>query len=310
MKTSELYIEQVLIGLLVVAIAVIPWAPELVPKLGEIGTARAIAEASVLLGLAFWLGIPFDRFADTLSERLERHNRLQYALNVATDKDVPAQKPAPNDSTLVRDVYPEDRLRLAAMREEEAVVSWIHYHRSRIRLARALGVYGPALTLSMTLGVARWNGVFQASAVGLFLVCGIAAAYLLWALIASPPKPLRRKARTSRVLRVLFGGRNLPRTDHIKFIDYANEWGRIEGARFVEGNYSDFRVWLCEWRIIAIPVLLLLSAFWLGLATGIIISAVAATGALLTLIATWSWWRISFTFRSYLRDLDPTSSRT
>ena len=34
MKTSELYIEQVLIGLLIIAIAVLPWVHELRPKLG------------------------------------------------------------------------------------------------------------------------------------------------------------------------------------------------------------------------------------------------------------------------------------
>ena len=77
MKTTELYIEQVIIGLLVLTIAAAPWARELVGTLGEIN----IKEVSVFLGLAFLLGIPFDRFADTLSDRLERHHRLQFALD-------------------------------------------------------------------------------------------------------------------------------------------------------------------------------------------------------------------------------------
>jgi len=85
MKTTELYVEQVLIGLLVIAIGVLPWAPELRGKLASM----TIGEGSVLLGLAFWLGIPFDQFADTLSERLERHNRLQFALRKVIGKELP-----------------------------------------------------------------------------------------------------------------------------------------------------------------------------------------------------------------------------
>src|SRR5215510_6076369 len=306
MKTTELYIEQVLIGLLIIAIAALPWVPELIPKLASVSTAAAIAEGSVLLGLAFWLGIPFDRFADTLSERLERHNRLQFALNNAIGEKLPVPTQESLGTRLDKDIYAEDRLRLKGLRNDEAVVNWIEYHRSRIRLARALAVYGPALTFSMTLGVSRSLKEIPHSVSWLWL-SSVAAGYFVWAILASPPKVVRDKLGNSRVLRAVFS-KEVPRTDKAQFIEYAKKWERVENDHFTKGNYADPLLWVYEWRILAIPLLLFVWAISLGVENGTTTASVAWIGAVLSVISAWSWWRISFTYRSYLRDLDPTSS--
>jgi len=313
MKTSELYIEQVLIGLLIIAIALLPWVHELRPKLDSITAAGAIAEGSVLLGLAFLLGIPFDRFADTLSERLEQRNRLQFALNLQIGKRLPVLKWNENNR-LAKDIYPENRLRLDGLGRAEGVVNLLEYHRSRIRLARALAVYGPALTFSFTFGV---SPCLKQTTVSLncLLLSGVPAAYLLWALLASPPRVARSiphadtpggsgfEVGNSRALCPLFG-RDLPRTDKIEFISYAKEWNRINEGPVAKATYGDLRVWSREWRLLVVPLFLLAVAIWLGFENGTISASIASTGAVLTVISGWSWWRISRTYRGYLHDLD------
>jgi hypothetical protein len=293
--------------LLIIVIVALPWAPELMPKLASISTATAIAEGTLLLGLSFWLGIPFDRFADTLSERVERHNRLQFALNIAIGRELPAQKPKPNERKLVEDIYAENRLRLEGLKGEDGVVSWLDYHRSRIRLARALAVYGPALTLSLTVGVSRSLKETPVS-VNCFWLSAVAAGYFVWAILASPPRALGRRVSKSRVLRAVFTV-PLPRTDESEFIGYVKNWNRVnENGTVASNNYGDLRVWFGEWRILAIPLSVLVSALWLGFENGATTATVAWMGAVLTVLSTWSWWRISFTYRSYLRELDASKS--
>ena len=90
MKTSQLYIEQVLIGALIILIVSLPWLPEFLKiDLKDVSTVAGLAGGSLVLGAAFWLGIPFDRFSDTLLDRLNRHNRLRFTLRHARGTAVP-----------------------------------------------------------------------------------------------------------------------------------------------------------------------------------------------------------------------------
>lgn len=304
MKTTELYIEQVIIGFLVLAIIALPWAPELSYKLGDIN----IAEGSVLLGLAFLLGIPFDRFADTLSERLDRHHRLQFALDRSVGEKFPARKPEPDNKRLETDLFAEDEYRRTGLREKDAVVNWIEYHRSRIRLARALAVYGPALTLSLTLSMAR-RPHYE---IGIWLIA-VAAGYIVWGIVVSPPKSLsKHTSRSSKPCNeesppesALFG-EELPRTDDALFCAYAKKRGRINtDGRVQRASSAGGRPWSDEWRSLVVPVLVLVAALSFGVVYKGKIAWVAVCGALVTVISTWSWWRISTTYRTYLFDLAP-----
>lgn len=286
MKTTELYIEQVIIGFLVIAIAALPWAPELKFWIGE----SKIVESAVLLGMAFLLGIPFDRFADTLSERLDHHHRLQFALDMWERKCFPNKKSAPADDQLEEDIFAEDKYRHAGLREKEGVVNWIDYHRSRIRLARALAVYGPALTLSSTLSMARRDYWISPTRISI-LLCAVAFAYLLWGIVASLETPF-------------FGGK-LPRTNKGEFGEYAKKRGRIDEQtqRVKKVSRAAFRVWTEEWRTLVVPLLVLLAALLFGLNYKGKAAWIAVCGALVTVISAWSWWRISTTYRTYLLSL-------
>lgn len=297
MKTTELYIEQVIIGLLVLAIVAMPWAPELSYHLGDIN----LAEGSVLLGLAFLLGIPFDRFADTLSDRLDQHHRLQFALDRYEGKTFPEPKPA--GKKLQSDIFAEDQFRLSGLREEDAVVNWIEYHRSRIRLARALAVYGAPLTLSLTLSMARKDHDLSHTEIGIWLI-GVAVGYFAWGMLASSRKG------------GLFG-EELPRTDDATFFCYAIDRRRVdEATRLVKkGDFAGRRLWSDEWISLVVPVFSLVVAFAYGFKYGGKSVWVALCGALVTVVSTWSWWRISGTYRAYLVDVackkkEPTCPET
>ncbi len=284
MKTTELYVEQVLIGALAIAIAVLPWLPELRSRLTSIDAPIGLAGGSLALGLAFWLGIPFDRLADSISDRLDRHSRLRFALKRAKGSALPKKN---HLDKLDPDLYPEDRLRIAGLRDRDAVVNWIDYHRSRIRLARALALYGPALTLTLTLGLERALPVKAASVNDAWLG-GIVAAYLLWALLVRCGPPL-------------------PRTDEPQLIDYARRWRFVDpdGQRVVKSDTSDLSVWASEWLTLIVPAGLLGVALLVAFSTkDASVRLAACAGTSMTVISTWAWWRISFTYRSYLCDLD------
>lgn len=280
MKTTELYIEQVIIGFLVLAIAALPWAPELGITLGDI----SIAEGSVLLGLAFLLGIPFDRLADTLTERLDRHHRLLFALSKWEGKKFPAAKPA-NNNQLEEDIFAEDEYRLQELRDKEAVVKWIDYHRSRIRLARALAVYGPALTLSSTLYMARSDPAMSDYKIGVWLGA-VVAGYVVWGIVANPESGLF--------------GQKLPRTNETDFEQYAKDRDRInEQGQVKKDSRAGVRVWSKEWSLV-VPVGVLVAALSFGLYYKGKTAWIAVGGALVTVISAWTWWRISATYRTYL----------
>jgi len=281
---TELYLEQVLIGALGIAIAVLPWLPEISDKLTAIQVEDALAIGSAAVGVAFWLGIPLDRLADTLTERLDRHARLRFALDRAKGTLFPDK--TEKSGTLVRDLFEEDRLRVCALRDAEAAVKWLDYHRSRIRLTRALMAYGPALAVTLTIGLTR-KGQAPREPVNPDWLMGIAIGYAIWAILAS--------VRGS-----------LPRTNELKFRDYAEQWNfiRADDPQIVKPETSGAAVWASEWLLLTMPVVLLGAALVLAFSRGDRMVELAAVGvASMTVMSAWAWWRIGFTFRTYLHDL-------
>jgi hypothetical protein len=110
-------------------------------------------------------------------------------------------------------------------------------------------------------------------------------------------------------------GNKLPRTDDVALIEYGQKWDRVTKTGGKESTYlvqkssrSDLLVWVDEWRVVAIPLLLLTATLWIGFKHNFPANWVAWLGASLTAIASWSWWRISYTYRTYLRELEPSAS--
>jgi len=286
MKTTELYLEQVLIGALVCGIALLPWMPEVWRWLArpDLGAGALALAGSVVVAAAFWLGILFDRLADTLSERLDQHGRLQFALK----RNAGRQFPWPgNGDKLDKDLFPEDELKIASLRDAGPVVEWMDYHRARIRLVRALAVYGPGLALALSVGARRFDGVDGLRDAGALCIGAIAIGYVAWVLLARL-------------------GTKPPRTNKEKFLTYAREWGAAgaPGAPIQDVGDTGIKVWKKEWRQLTAPTLMLLAALTVGATSGQRLAEVGAVAATaLTVLCAWAWWRITQTYRSYLFDL-------
>ncbi len=272
MKTGELFIEQVLIGALVLAIGICPWVVAqytdikdfVVEHSDVIGSLIALSGA-IIVGLSFLLGIIFDRFADSLMARLEQHHRLQFTCKMLKKTKI-LELPIETWS----DLFPEDHFRLVMLRESDGILEWMDYHRSRIRLSRALAIYVPGLTLAIVIGffkseICPWGLIF------------IPATYILAALIAQL---------------LNYFGYKLPRTDESEgFEKYQKRQGR--STFIVEVILCDPTIWAC------IALLLVAFIFSYMMSSMELVKLVLAS-MYLTSLSFWSWWRINETYRVYL----------
>jgi hypothetical protein len=136
MQTTEIFVEQVLIGLLVLFTGwlFVGRKPELC------GDVKDIEIAILILGTSYLLGILCDRFADTLLQNLDQHYRLAIAIKRA-------EKKAIESPGWQGDPFPEEQLRLSILREGPGLAEYASYLRSRIRLSRALASILPALSV-------------------------------------------------------------------------------------------------------------------------------------------------------------------
>jgi len=295
---TQLYLEQVLIGAVGLLILALPWFPTVLAALGGLKDASSLATGSIAAGAAFLVGIPLDRLADTLTERLERHGRLIFGLTRLCGDRRRRNDAAPLD--LSQDLFPEHRYQAACLRDAAAVVSWLGYHRSRLRLTRALAVYGPALTVSATLGVAPRPSPPQSWFSPRLLVI-VAMLYAAWAVL------LWWRTRRSSVTH------DLPRTHHPQVLTYAARWGFVDDdgvPRHTSGRGPDLAVWRSEWASWLVPAIVLLLALMVAWSRGSTPArAVSVTGALLTVLSAWAWWRVGFTYRTYLADLGEPAAR-
>ena len=133
MKTTELFVEQTLTGLLILAAGAAPFLSwEKLEKLpGEAKGGIDISSAAGAIGIAYLLGVIFDRFADTLLERINRWNRLLFAIDLKRE----------NKALSPDDPFPEDRLQIEVIHKGHEAWEWMDYLRSRIRIARAMAAF-------------------------------------------------------------------------------------------------------------------------------------------------------------------------
>ena len=75
MKTTELFVEQVVIGMAALATAGLLASPRMFDWLAEADTS----DFAFAVVAAYLVGMVYDRVADTLMERLEKHARLTFA---------------------------------------------------------------------------------------------------------------------------------------------------------------------------------------------------------------------------------------
>ena len=133
MATTLIYVEQFIIGaVLLLTIDSLLW-----------NSVADLPKESVIPWLAaYLLGVVYDRCADSLLERVNDRFRLDFA-----QKQPPAFDP-----------FPENALRVTAMRTVGEVSSHEQYLRSRIRLMRSIATLLPAITIAAVAHQAGQSG--------------------------------------------------------------------------------------------------------------------------------------------------------
>ena len=107
MKTTEIFIEQVLIGYLVIFAFSLPYVRELWAMLSHgAAVSQIIGIGATLVGAAYLLGTLMDRYSDQILQPVERLVRTQLAIEA---QNFPSSRVRIND-----DPYPEGFLRLHA----------------------------------------------------------------------------------------------------------------------------------------------------------------------------------------------------
>lgn len=265
MKSTELFVEQTLTGFLVLSAAAAPFVSleDLQKVSDEARGGIDIGSAAGAIGAAYLLGVIFDRFADTLLERFNRWNRILFAIELKND----------NKALSPEDPFPEDQLQIEVIHQGGEAWEWMDYLRSRIRIARAMTAFVPALTLSLMLATG-----FRGSRPTIYAVLAtVAAAYLVSFLVS------RIMERSSQ---------RMPKTYHLRTA------ADCEHARL-------------QMKAMAEPVFWL-GVVLIALGLGLIpfapaddrpeMRAIFATGIALASICAWSWWRMTGTFMQFLRD--------
>jgi hypothetical protein len=131
MSTVEVAVEQVLIGCVVLLIGLLCAGVD--PNYTLTTFKDSSATAVMALGVAYLIGIVYDRVADTLMEDIEGHYRNLFAVDTGA--------------------FAEDRLRIRALRTEQSS-SYAGYLRTRIRLSRALATLFPGLSCALAAWLA------------------------------------------------------------------------------------------------------------------------------------------------------------
>ena len=265
MKSTELFVEQTLTGFLVLTAAAAPFIPlDTLQKLPDDAKGGVdIGSAAGAIGAAYLLGVVFDRFADTLLERLNRWNRLLFAIDLMEDGKALSKD----------DPFPEDQLQIEVIRQGDQAWEWMDYLRSRIRIARAMAAFVPALALSLMISIGlRDRPTMMNTALTI-----IVAAYLA-SFIAS-----RILERSSQ---------RLPKTYDLKSEEDCRR------ACKMMSTTKEPLVWLTV-TLLGIGVALIAVGPNPGWGA---MTAIFATGIALTGVSAWTWWRTTMTFMQFLHD--------
>jgi hypothetical protein len=310
-KTTELYIEQVLVGSLVIAVLLLPWLPELIQSVKSLETAGAIIGGSAWLGVSFMIGVPFDRLADTLTARMERFALLFAALGSQLGERFPPDRPEPSRK-LAWDLFRADDQLIAALQwGAEPIADRIDYHRARIRISRALSVFCPALTLTVTVGVSRcfmldplsgltkfdkpWINLDGMSVLcALFSLAIVLISYVTWCVLVGRSSPL-------------------PRTNDkcLRPFAFDFEWLTKEGGDIIQkGNTAWLAPGSGERRTFIPAATPVVFAGCFAFATGpALVSSIAVFGAAATVLSFWSFWRVSETYLTFLFQVSVVARR-
>lgn len=152
MKTTELFVEQVLIGLM----ALLGAGAFVDLPVGRADPVSNILGGATLLAIAYLAGMVLERFADSILGSLEKRRRLLW-LKKARKRD---------SVVLGHDPFPESLIKVAVLEASSATNDKFSYLRSRLRLTRSIAVLTPGVALLHMASTAgfHWAGSVAAVA--------------------------------------------------------------------------------------------------------------------------------------------------
>jgi hypothetical protein len=237
-----------------------------------------IVTGGFLLGFAYLIGMVYDRIADTLLQDLESHSRLQCALESFKIRDYGVDR----FSVPPTDPFEDGKYRILVLGNSQAT-DHMEYLRSRLRLTRALATVLPGIMLSLLLAMDWGKASSWWMAVAVTLPAIYAATLFLKVskrrkLFKRPPKTYQLEALREYMYRACMLRENSRPPRHILWLLFQDE------------------VWIGLLLLaITASILILSTRFYARF-------SVVFVGLALTVIVGWSWWRISGTFFSFLRD--------
>lgn len=292
MKTTQMYVEQIIIGLLVLIAIwffVVPiFSTDCLSRDLFLNINVNLEGATLIVITAYLLGMIYDRVADTILNETDRHNRLRFALFPAA-KAVKKYGEVPKFEA---DPFNETALRIKTLNNSEAS-DYIDYLRSRMRLMRALCTLVPLYTVIASLYLVTdfrvplnnrplWiaSGIAILVVYGMVLILEIVSRSEGWQL---PPK-------TSDV-----EGVNKYATTHIEKKKVGANGGVKGIIRWHMADCYRDPAWSGFVIVIATSVWILvmgnsLMHYW----------PVPLIGILLTFLVGWVWLRVSKTFMLFI----------
>jgi hypothetical protein len=292
-----MFVEQILIGgalLFIVFLLFFDFPPLKIPEKWTINESLvSVILGAFCLGAAYFLGMLYDRVADTLLEDQEKRSRLRYALERYENKKV---------SFSAKDLFPENILRIQIFNARSGISEHTSYLRSRIRLLRALTTLIPALTVSYVIyglmeGQKGWPYLRIVGTGGLFLIYSLVFLYKILSGVSEKKKEYKiwhwlSKWREDTVQDVP------PKT----FIDYKKHFNMKELLNDIEKHLDQIwalrdPVFLGLWLLIILSAVLgfsieKISTFWI----------LPFLGLFLTMLCGWAFLRVHQTFLSLLDD--------
>jgi len=137
MSTAQVSIELVLAGILALCAFVLPFLPG-----SNVSIDLLQSEALIgILGVAYLLGVIFDKLADTILNPMESFLRLKQA-NKLLDKKTNFKG---------GDAFPQNKLEFVLRKAKDGRLEWMDSLKSRIRTSRELAVLGLPATMGIII---------------------------------------------------------------------------------------------------------------------------------------------------------------
>lgn len=281
LKSTEIVVEQLIIGLLFLAIIYLFVFGHSPPLDTSADTAfNKFVFTAVIVLVAYAAGIVVDRWADTLLQNLEKQQRLAVALQRIKHRELRAMDDDPEEDDR-RDLLPEDVVRIRILVQGNDVVDYHDYLRTRLRITRAITCLAPALFVALLL--------FHIEAVE-GLRAGVGAAVALVYVIAFLLTEMKTEGlppKTHQIKKIKKYVGKGPADEYIQLDSGLMRlgWPLVLGL----GGIIAVSVWITFTRTPTDMDPKLLSMYPVG-------------ALLVTLLAGSTWWRIAKTFFVYISD--------